>query len=139
MTPLRRLLLLAGWVLLLLGPAAGVLLLVRPVDEAVMVYGAAPPSRALAALEGGAPAALVAMVLFFAVAGRVRRLGARLAEADERLVAASEVAGWVLAGAIVLAAALLVLLVGGPLGIILVFAVTIVGFSLLRRRPRGPG
>lgn len=138
MTPLRRLLLVAGWALLLLGPAAGVLFLVRPVDETLVVYGATPPSRALAALEGGAPAALVAAVVFFVVVGRVRRSGVRLSGADERLVALSEVAGWALAGVAVLATALLVLL-GGPLGIIGAFAVTIVGFSLLRRRPRGPG
>ena len=139
MTPLRRALLVLGWALLVLGPAAGALLLARPVDETLVVYGTTPPSRALAAAEGGAPAALVAAVLFFAVAGRVRRSGVRLSRSDERLVGASEVAAWSLAGVLVLAAALLVLLVGGPLGIILVFAVTIVGFSLLRRRPRGPG
>jgi hypothetical protein len=138
-TPTRRLLLFAGWALLVLGPAAGALFLVRPVDETAVVYGATPPSRALGALEGGAPAALAAAVLFFVVAGRVRRSGVRLVGRDERLVAASEAAGWALAGVVGLAAALLVLLVGGPLGIIGVFAVTIVGFSLLRRRPRGGG
>ena len=137
MTPLRRALLLLGWALLVLGPAAGALLLVPPVDETVQVYGATPPSRALAAAEGGAPAALVAVVLFFVVVGRVRRSGGAASRFDEGLVAATELASWVLAGLAVLVVALLVLL-GGPLGIIGAFAAVIVGFSLLgRRRRRG--
>ncbi len=135
MTALRRALLVAGWVLLVLGPLAGALLLARPLDEAVVAYGSTPPSRVLAALEGGVPAGVVVAVLFLVVPARVRRSGVRLRGADDALVAASELAGWVLAavGAVLL---LGVMVFGGPPGIIGGFATVIVVFSLAGRGRR---
>ncbi len=135
MTPLRRLLLALGWVLLVAAPVAASVYLVRPVDEAVVAYGATPPSRALAAAEGGAPAAVVAAVLFLVVTGRVRRSGLRLSGPDRRLVGASELAGQLLAalGAVL---GFGVMVFGGPPGIIGGFATVIVVFSLLGRRRR---
>lgn len=136
MTALRRALLVLGWVVLVAGPVAGVLLFARPVDEAVVAYGATPPSRVLAALEGAAPAALVAGVLFLVIPGRVRRSGARLSAGDRSLVGASELAGWALAavGAVL---ALGVMVFGGPPGIIGGFVAAFVVFSLIGRKRRG--
>ncbi len=135
MTALRRALLALGWALLVAGPVAGALLLARPVDPTVVAYGATPPSRSLAALEGAVPVGVVAAVLFLVVTGRVRRSGARLAGADGALVEASELAGWVLAaiGAVLLVGAMVF---GGPPGIIGGFATVIIVFSLLGRSKR---
>ncbi len=139
MTPLRRALLLVGWAVLLLGPLAGALVFVRAEDPTAVAYGSTPPSRALAALEAAVPAGVVAGALFSVVAARVRRSGTLLARPDEMLVAASQLAGWLLAavGAVLLLAAMIF---GGPPGIIGGFATFIVVFSLAgrgRRRAAG--
>ncbi|GJG85347.1 hypothetical protein tb265_05280 [Gemmatimonadetes bacterium T265] len=138
MTALRRALLLAGWALLVLAPVAGALFLAPAVDSAAVAYGSAPPSRALAALEGAVPGGVVAAVLFLVVTGRVRRSGAPLAGADRSLVAASELAGWAL-GAVGAVVVLGAMVFGGPPGIIGGFATAIVVFSLLGRGRRRRG
>ena len=134
MTAGRRLLLVGGWVLLVLGPLVGALL-VGAEDATAIAYGNTPPSRALGALEGAVPAWIVAGVLFLVVTGRVRRADGRLAPPDEALVGASQLAGWALAavGAVLVLAAMIF---GGPPGIIGGFALVIVTFSLLGRKLR---
>ncbi len=133
MTPLRRVLLVLGWALLVLGPVVGVLFFARPVDDAVVAYGTTPPSRVLAALRVAGPGAVVAGLLFLVVTARIRRSGAPLVGVDGGLVAASELAGWALAA---VAAILLlgVMVFGGPPGIIGGFALALVVFSLVGRR-----
>ena len=135
MTALRRALLVLGWAVLVAGPVLGVLLLARPADETAVAYGATPPSRVLAAVEGAAPAVLVAAVLFLVVPRRVRRSGAPLSAGDRSLVGASELAGGLLAavgGVLVLGA----MVFGGPPGIIGGFATAFVAFSLVGRKRR---
>lgn len=134
MTTRRRALLLAGWLLLVAGPALGAWTVPR-VDAAAIAYGSEPPSVALAVLRGAAPAAVLAAAVFLVVVPRVRRTEGGLRGFDGALVAASELAGWALAalGAI---AVLGVMVFGGPPGIIGGFALAILAFSLLGRSRR---